>query len=69
MPDQKRPRFRLTIRSEPSETPAVIRLRHVLKGLLRAWGFRAEVVEDITGGEGKPGIGGREDRNQPPQEG
>ena len=42
MPDDTRERFRLIIRSEPSETPVVIRLRHVLKGLLRAWGFKAE---------------------------
>lgn len=48
MPEKPdRPRYRLTIRSEPCDTPAVIRLRRVLKGLLRSWKFRAELVEEL----------------------
>ena len=42
-----RERYRLTIVSTPSDVPAIIRLRHVLKGLLRCWHFRAELVEDL----------------------
>ncbi len=47
MSDSAGKRFRLTIRSEPSDTPAIIRLRRVLKGLLRAWRFTCETVEQL----------------------
>jgi hypothetical protein len=40
-------RYRLTLRALPDNTLVAIRLRHVLKGLLRAWGFRAERVEQL----------------------
>lgn len=40
-------RCRLTLRTLPDDTPVAIRLRHVLKGLLRTWGFRAECVEQL----------------------
>jgi len=40
-------RYRLTLRALPGDTPVAIRLRHVLKGLLRAWGFRCERVEQL----------------------
>jgi len=40
-------RYRLTLRALPSDTPVAIRLRHILKGLLRAWDFRCERVEQL----------------------
>jgi hypothetical protein len=41
--------FELTIRALPDDdAPPIIRLRHVLKALLRAYRFRAVVVRDVT---------------------
>ena len=60
MPEPNDPeRFRLTLRALPSETPVEIRLRGILKRLLRTWGFRAELVEQLPAGEGKQAVGGQ----------
>jgi hypothetical protein len=41
--------FELRLVAQPDDdAPPVIRLRHVLKGLLRAHGFRAVSVRDVT---------------------
>jgi hypothetical protein len=42
-----RPRFRLVVRAEPGCVPALIRLRRLLKGLLRGYGFRALEVAHL----------------------
>jgi hypothetical protein len=40
--------YELRLVAVPSDVPAIIRLRHVLKSLLRAYGFRAVSVRDVT---------------------
>ncbi len=42
-------RYRLTIRALPEEgaAPDPIRLRHALKNLLRAWGLKCELIEQL----------------------
>jgi hypothetical protein len=40
-------RIRLTLKALPADVPVAIRLRHVLKGLLRAWGLRCVLVERV----------------------
>ncbi len=42
--------FRLLIRPVPHARPLATRLRHVLKGLLRAYGFRVVSVEELPSG-------------------
>lgn len=37
-------RFTITIESLPDDTPSVVRLRRVLKGLLRHWRFKCTAV-------------------------
>jgi hypothetical protein len=39
--------YLLRLRPERSSVPVVIRLRHVLKALLRTYGFRALSVEEV----------------------
>ncbi|HKI30280.1 MAG TPA: hypothetical protein VKA46_00210 [Gemmataceae bacterium] len=42
-------RYLLELRALPDDdAPAVVRLRQVLKSLLRAYGFRAVSVRDVT---------------------
>jgi hypothetical protein len=43
-----RPPFRLTVQDIGGPSPAVHRLRSLLKAMLRAWGFRCLVVEDLA---------------------
>jgi hypothetical protein len=40
--------YDLRIVARPGDAPAIIRLRHVLKALLRTYNFRATSVRDIT---------------------
>lgn len=41
-------RYELQLVALADDAPAIIRLRHVLKALLRHYGFRAEFVRDVT---------------------
>jgi hypothetical protein len=41
------PRFRLTLRSEPSSVPTPVRLRKLLKHELRWLRFRCEALEEL----------------------
>ena len=43
-----REEYELRIVARPGDAPAIIRLRHVLKALLRTYNFRATSVRDIT---------------------
>ncbi len=65
-------RFTLTIRALPSETPVAVRLRHVLKGMLRAWGFRCERIEQLPDASGENlapiAAAGQGEGEQPPGE-
>jgi hypothetical protein len=50
-----RPRYRLLIESTGHDGPPVeIRLRHVLKGLLRGWGFRCKSIEEVKPANNPP---------------
>ncbi len=43
--------FELRIVAQPSDdAPPIVRLRHALKALLRAYNFRATSVRDVTPG-------------------
>jgi len=42
-----RERYTLTIRALPDSAPPIIRLRRVIKGLLRAYGFRLLAVVQL----------------------
>ena len=39
---------RLDLTARPGDVPPVVRLRHVLKALLRSYGFRATAVKETT---------------------
>lgn len=41
--------YSLTIESEPSEVPAIVRLRRLLKAMLRAFAFRCTSIEPAPG--------------------
>ncbi len=41
-------KYRLTLQALPSNVPAINRLRSALKSLLRTFGLRCLVVEDLT---------------------
>jgi hypothetical protein len=46
MSEPKHPQtFQLTLRSERSEVPAMVRLRRAMKTLLRSYGLRAVRIE------------------------
>jgi hypothetical protein len=40
--------YELSLVAQPDEVPPIIRLRHILKALLRVYGFRCVRVEDVT---------------------
>jgi hypothetical protein len=44
-------RFRLTLESVPSDVPAEIRLRGLLKLMLRSFGLRCVEAKELTDGE------------------
>jgi hypothetical protein len=51
--------YELTIRALPDDdAPAIVRLRHVLKALLRGYGFRCTGCRDITPALPPPGTPG-----------
>jgi hypothetical protein len=47
MPVPDGPRYRVELRALPNGYAPVIRLRHALKALLRAYGFQAVKVEEL----------------------
>ena len=51
MYDQQDKLFMITIRSIPSSTPAINRLRRLLKVLLRSFGYRVVRIEESTSGD------------------
>ena len=62
-----RPRYRLVVESLPSDVPAPVRLRGVLKRLLRSFAFRAVSVEEVSAAPSRPATaaGGRGDPGRP----
>lgn len=54
MSDLPPPTYRLLIRDTAPEgsPPVEVRLRHVLKGLLRGWGFRCREIEQVNDPKG-----------------
>ena len=48
MKNNKPETFRLTIETVPNDVPGVNRLRRLLKFLLRSFGFRCILCEDMT---------------------
>ncbi len=56
MPPTKpgRRKYRLIVQAEHHTVPPIIRIRHVLKRLLRSFGFRCLEIVDITHGELDP---------------
>lgn len=48
-----RPRYRLEIEDAGADTPVIIRLRHLLKGLLRSLRFRCLWIEPTTTHDGE----------------
>lgn len=51
------PRYRVTVVATGDGPPAIIRLRHLLKAMLRAWGLRCVKVEELTDPPPKEGPG------------
>lgn len=43
-----RPLIRLTLKPLPDDVPEAIRLRHVLKRLLRTYGFRCMAIDNVA---------------------
>jgi hypothetical protein len=47
-------RYRLTLRSERSNIPAICRLRRLIKAMLRGYGFRVVLAEELEPESPKP---------------
>jgi hypothetical protein len=47
-------RYRLTLRSERNSVPAICRLRRLIKAMLRGYGFRVVLAEQLEPENPKP---------------
>jgi hypothetical protein len=61
-----RPVYRLTLEALPDDVPAHVRLKRVLKGLLRGYGFRCVRVEQVPPASG---VAGRHTMDGPTDQG
>jgi hypothetical protein len=48
--------YRLTVEALPGDVPAPVRLKRLLKGVLRGYGFRCLEAREVPSGPPPPGL-------------